>query len=144
MNAEQKTFGAWLKEKRNLFRLSQDAFAEAVRKHLKEGRFTKSYVSLLENDRPQGKSGAPPSPRKEILQAIAKVYGVTDDEVLTVSGWNLTVTKEVAGQVGNEPIEVLAMGIAEQAKMYSPERQEVIRAMLEGVKKTADQLGENK
>jgi len=144
MNDGNQTLGEWLREKRKLHRMSQDAFADAVRKHLNGGSFTKSYVSLLENDRPQGKSGALPSPRREILQAIAKVYGVGEDEILIVSGWKAPKQLDAETPADPEPIEVLAMGIAEQAKMYSPERQAAIKAMLENVKKAADLLGDDK
>jgi len=64
------------------------------------------------------------------------------DEVLNVAG--LVSFDNVAFRADPEPIEVLAMGIAEQAKMYSPERQAAIKAMLENVKKAADLLGDDK
>jgi transcriptional regulator with XRE-family HTH domain len=86
----KQTLGQWLKDRRKERKISQEVAVAGIKKRLKDkGGFTKSYLSHLENDRPQGKTDAPPQPRKALVQAIAEFYNSTESEILTLSGWKL-------------------------------------------------------
>ena len=64
-----KTFGEWLRKRRQEARLSQDELAARA-------GISKSYISTLERHAPHPKTGAPPQPTFETVDALAQALGI--------------------------------------------------------------------
>ncbi len=77
------TIGQFLKQWRERRNFSQDDVA-SLTKNKGKGKWTKSYISLVENDRPS-QSGTPPRPSPEKLKAICDILGAPFEDAMRIA-----------------------------------------------------------
>lgn len=76
---EMAYFGEWVFELRTRARLSQEELGNAA-------KITKSYVSVIERNLPNPKTGALPNPRRGVVERIADALGAPREEALRAAG----------------------------------------------------------
>lgn len=102
--SEPQTIGQFLKQWRDRSGLSQEEIANLTR-HKGKGKWTKSYISLVENDRTSTK-GAPPRPSPEKLRAICEVIGAPFEKAMQLTYGTMT-TPESTEAVSDSETEIL-------------------------------------
>lgn len=72
--------GQWLTDKRRRAGLTQEELAQRV-------PCTRSYISSLERNVVEAKSGRPIQPSREFVQALARALGIPINEAFTAAGY---------------------------------------------------------
>lgn len=79
---EPQTFGAWLKDRRKLHRLTQEELAAAA-----GGICTGAYISTLEKSARTKKTGRLVRPDEQIVEALAQAMGESVAEARAAAGY---------------------------------------------------------
>ncbi len=114
-------FGDWLFEARKNARLSQEELAERA-------GISKNYVSTLERNLPNYKTGAPPQPSRKVVEAIAIGLSVPVPEAFAAAGYTVDPLEVSDEEIGDEEAIAYYRGIPPNLK---PAARAILKTMFE-------------
>ena len=82
-----KSFGEWLISERKKKTWSQDDLADRA-------GVSKNYISRLERNLPDPRTGAQPQPSRKVVEAIAAALGWSPEEPLRMAGYAAAVERD--------------------------------------------------
>lgn len=114
-----RNFADWLKSARKKAGLTMEALADKV-------SVSKQYISVLERGEPHALTDKPVTPKRELVQSLAKALGGDENEALISAGYipdSRLIIQPISDKLSPEDVEIMREKIEEYVKFLESQKE---------------------